>query len=722
MAIIAAIVRVQIRSLELLSQGVKDAVKKAPRAYVRGAIGPFITGRSAPLVPTTESVNLMLDTAIWSAAVRVAAGEAISILLELWDASIGDAPIHSLTGSVAAPWTEGLVTLSSGDLKAVFDVVETRLVPPPNPVAVVPRAAAGTTTQATVRIANKILVEITDVQGLFAPTVAKGATRAAGTKGASAKAGYKSLDHRGRIFLNRRRDDTWKADHQSIEITAEVTRVEGLLPDDLEIEWTVLDVDDPSDDDPDMHLEWGAYMDPSDYKPDGTFLRGRTNDNEGAIDANPRWEAKPPLGLTIDSDRVARTTVVRGKSAVVVHCPSLAGDNLVVVANAVSRAMKLETFPDQTGTMTMWNRIDVEYRKMKSAASLPVDEIPAHFEPLCAQLDIHRENDELADVDTVAKGGEKDLIKKFYDWTVARFKHRNQAGWLCLIAAKRAVPFVPTAGTSLFKGNVTLMSGTASSTTTGDSPSTTSIDTDFFLMAPLADRSITLCRATFRWSGSGVTPPAAREVTLSAEIRPIDDKRVHIQINANSEFLPIFRHIDAPTNGTMDDGVPLLLLTTRQQLSISPTWASGGYGVPASVEVELRKRTAGSGIIAGLTATAPRLDEAAAPQSAVFTTDHVAGGFPLLHTAVHELSHALGLSHKCAFFDYHVLRSRSCAMAYSSQWLLAGNADLHLDDQKANQLRAQPGSAGNPGPDLCGRHIKEGRRIHLEDHPGLKWK
>jgi hypothetical protein len=48
-------------------------------------------------------------------------------------------------------------------------------------------------------------------------------------------------------------------------------------------------------------------------------------------------------------------------------------------------------------------------------------------------------------------------------------------------------------------------------------------------------------------------------------------------------------------------------------------------------------------------------------------------------------------------------------MNYFDTWLL---------DSSKNLL---PGTVGNQGDDMCGRHLMEVRRVHLERNPGFGW-
>jgi hypothetical protein len=82
----------------------------------------------------------------------------------------------------------------------------------------------------------------------------------------------------------------------------------------------------------------------------------------------------------------------------------------------------------------------------------------------------------------------------------------------------------------------------------------------------------------------------------------------------------------------------------------------------------------------------------------------------MIQTIVHELVHAFGLPHICGYWDWQTPRKTSCAMNYPDNGIFGADGKLH------------GGDADKMGLELCGRHIKEIRRTHLEDNPGLAWK
>ena len=76
----------------------------------------------------------------------------------------------------------------------------------------------------------------------------------------------------------------------------------------------------------------------------------------------------------------------------------------------------------------------------------------------------------------------------------------------------------------------------------------------------------------------------------------------------------------------------------------------------------------------------------------------------------HSFTRQSFLDHTCGYFDYREPRRTTCCMNYGPNWMI--NANLELI----------PGTSRRIGNDMCGRHLKEVRRVHLEENKGLRWK
>ena len=503
------------------------------------------------------------------------------------------------------------------------------------------------------------------------------------------------------------------------------------MPKDAEVLWTVFVPDDPTNDDPNMHVEWGAYVDPDDYDAVAVPLGFKGGKNEGDFDHKPRWEAAGGHSLTVVSDAVARTAThpVAGKaqsvlSKVIVHCPNLAGDRLIVRAEIFDPTGKVPSFPDHTGRMTMWNRIDVDYVLLEGADPIPVEEIPPHFEPMCAQLDFTPPRPVKSSKDTMA-ADDADLANKAFPFGLSVLNgagRQTNKGWLCLIAAKKAYNEV-VKGPTFFAGTVTLTPGKMVGDGDGTSAEQTTDNADCFFYTPdprspppfdpTKPAAPIAASAHFHWKDVRLNPPADVQIRFSVEVKLVGTK-VRVMTFGNPH--QVIFNAKAP-DGPLVEGSLLMSLANRQKFEDGLAWRQGGYGMPANVDVDLHK----SGKIErGVTATRPGTKNAAAPVSFVFTKA-IADPAESARVAIHELTHAIGLSHRCAYWDYHANRINSCCMTYADQWVFTCSAGQHLDDVHADSLQLKPGTSRRMGRDHCGRHIKEGRRIHLEDHPGLLW-
>lgn len=82
----------------------------------------------------------------------------------------------------------------------------------------------------------------------------------------------------------------------------------------------------------------------------------------------------------------------------------------------------------------------------------------------------------------------------------------------------------------------------------------------------------------------------------------------------------------------------------------------------------------------------------------------------IVSTVVHEFTHAFGMPHKCGYWDWRTPRANSCCMNYFNTWLV----------DPANSFKLLPNTIGKGGNHMCGRHLMEVRRVHLERNTALK--
>jgi len=320
-------------------------------------------------------------------------------------------------------------------------------------------------------------VEIKKVEGLYKPghnnDEDKGHNKQSGYK-----EGYKSKNDRGRIFINHKpfsqsSNDwqlAWERDTQYIELTAKMKDVTpDALPADARVVWEWKDPDDPTDKEVKLDSngktlsvreEAGQYLDPSDYsfeKSDGEWKavnKETANDNRGQCDhsvsdsgSDAKFEEVGSYTMEDVGDRKCETAIEKKKSKVRLHCTNVGGDNFTVRVQikphpAIKVKKNDEEYARKTGVMTMWKRIDVEYRCMPGAKELPVDEIPKYFEPAFVQLDLTKEQEARPKLEYMGETySEFKTRRKKYVKAPPKgvFEHEYDPGWFLLVSAHKGV-------------------------------------------------------------------------------------------------------------------------------------------------------------------------------------------------------------------------------------------------------------------------------------------
>jgi hypothetical protein len=82
----------------------------------------------------------------------------------------------------------------------------------------------------------------------------------------------------------------------------------------------------------------------------------------------------------------------------------------------------------------------------------------------------------------------------------------------------------------------------------------------------------------------------------------------------------------------------------------------------------------------------------------------------VVSTIVHEFTHAFGMPHKCGYWDWRTPRNQSCCMNYFDTWMIGFPPAFKLLEN----------TVGKKGNHMCGRHLMEVRRVHLERNKALK--
>ena len=679
-----ALVSVEIKQIRNIPASL---ITGTQRTFAHAIIGLRHFGRSSVLPSGATTFDLWREPQPWRYTCAVD-NEAVWLLLEIWD-DLGCFPNHRLAlihGSIPSPYANGTIIIGSGP--EIECEVMTRVVPAPTATAVVPRSPQGAPSQATITVSNTLVVYIANIRGLHKPGfVPSGVTR---PKRSEPCPWYRSEDERGRIFLNRDLTGAYASDMQLIELTVYVYVPRGQLPSDAKIKWTVIDPDDPFDADPQVHREWAPYIDAKDYNATGAPTGARGGDNEGSPKRNPPWEEVEGFPLSSLAATSAQTDIVSNESKVILHCPDVAGDTIIVRAD-IESSTPMQVFEAETGLMTLWHRLEVESIRMKSALALPLDQVPEFFEQACAELNF--EQDRVVEDQPFMAADEKALSAASATYVNTNFSHARNPGWFCVISAMEPHRLPSKLGVNVFNGNVTL--GTASS------------GADQFIDIP--GRHPTANYAKLTWDSNTVGFSLFSPQELQRNGRWFT--RLWILWH---DVIPKFTAGDGSLNHAMATSVSFLPQGRRE----GNTLVAPGYGATRTVDAKVYLPGAfyTDGISPPITVGGV---EYFGGRTIVFShhgayynrstgVAHPDFASRIVSVIVHELVHAFGMPHKCGYFDYKNPRKHTCYMNYSPNWMMDSNQQLIA------------GSSQRIGSNMCGRHIKEVRRVHLEDNVGLK--
>ena len=722
---------------------IPDEAFWVPEAYLLVWIGTRRLGRSRS-VAGDSVIDFRASPEAWTVEVPVGANDPIPVRVALYDAQ-ETKPIVRVKGTIDAPWTPGQVQVTQSPT-LVVNVVESVQVGAPAAEARVRRSGSSEEVSATLRAGRMAALEFTEIGGLNKPAENPGADPTVPAWRARPVVGYTSEDHHGRIYINRDLDGAWKKDTQLIELTVRVHVFGKALSPDTKVRWTLLDPDDPSNDDPDVHREWGRYYDPLDYDSSGDLVGPKGGDNarmfdeagtgtpEKIFDTLPAWEQV--AGFAMEGSTIAEVKTAIGaselgssvtESRVRLHCPNVGGATIMVRAE-LDPAPAFPVIPAQTGIMTMWKRINVELARMHEAPMLwpIIGDVATCFEPACVQLDFHPEI-ELKDNNWQSPEpmayGEKafDRYNKAGKWVKRVFSHRKDPGWFFLGSAKRPYDASGAAGKTVFNSGVP-----GSTWTIGrwdwkrPKPKEGRFEgehVEINSVVKLSDRR-QIESAYFSWQLK------AKGVTMDVEdlYFPVMKASRHGQATriALSAHDITSRFTGHDSDGSIDHAYesklwfyPRGVFETR----VGGTWLAHakGYDIPANAECKIR--TASGSTLVGI--SPPRSigkDWYFAGQTIVFSyfePESASTEFyeDAMRFVVHELAHAFGMPHKCGFWDDRANRQESCVMNYFNHWLLEKDSINRLD----------PVTEGKQGTRMCGRHAMEIRRVHLEDNKGLAW-
>ena len=358
------------------------------------------------------------------------------------------------------------------------------------------------------------------------------------------------------------------------------------------IQWTVVDVDDPTNDASDFHREWGFYVDVNDYDAAGNPIGAHQNDNPGAyspgnadesklfgagVSGTARWAQAtggPAPAPSSSSSAQSPITLVDPKTAtssVRIHCPNVLGTNMVVKIELTGTPAGIPVFNAATGVMTMWSRIDVEVTRMAGAFTLggALPQIPPFFRPICVQLDFQNEkivSGVALDKENMAASGDlEDTATAAWVNDGAVFSHGGKGGWFFLGGARVASPLPAGASPQPMYDSTSYTLGTTGKEAWVEVPSL------LWLATPALAR--------FSWlDGAGKEQVAMffverRELSLSTSVK--------IFLSGN-DVTPLFTGYDA--DGSIDHAYKSIRLYFPQHelLPGAASLSAGGFGVPSA--------------------------------------------------------------------------------------------------------------------------------------------
>ena len=557
------------------------------------------------------------------------------------------------------------------------------------------------------------LVRFEEIRGLYQPGHDDSAARGGSTIGCGYRLGYRSHDDRGRIFINHvpraSPSALWQAarrrDTQYIEAIVSVRGFGGTLPSGVEVEWTWSDPDDPTD--TGMHAAAAAHVDPGGGGADDN--RGQCDYPSPAAGSAATFEQLDAFTMTPVGTHGCRTPVTGGQSGVRLHCTNVGGDNLRLRAT-VSHPGLAGTAEVETGVMTMWKRIDVEYKELEGAYTFPVGfraDLQEHFDQCFVQLDVEPVQ--------VVRGAPDHLVRRRAQLERAAsrlarspadggiFDHAGQPGWFLLVAAKHASRDIATSQGSRVRNAA------------GGGTFTATAEPRWYGGSDPSQQRGELLRIPERISGR-VAVVFIRNPSVTAD-RP--DREIVIPVwqtqrLANATLL----HLQGVTivreftggDGSEDHAYSRAdyYYPTHRYVGDTGAWESGGLGLTGTLEVALLRP--GSWVTNGISpgrgghfAGRTILFTHAAPATATLDADP-----SFLRTIVHEFGHAFGMPHRCSHATWEDPPDHSCTMNYSTNWLF-----------EPGTTTLQPFNIGQRGRHFCARHVRAIREVHLEDNPEM---
>ncbi|MFO0550732.1 MAG: hypothetical protein U0271_20225 [Polyangiaceae bacterium] len=552
-------------------------------------------------------------------------------------------------------------------------------------------------------------------------------------------------DDAGRVFLNRGHAGDWQSRHQSIILTAKVTMARGALPANAKIQWRVLVPDDPVTDHPEVRSEaWYAMHHPYVATQSKLPVEGpQWEPNMGRVIPAQAWEALAGFELSDVEETSAVTALVNDMSRVRLHCPNHSGDRLVVEVSVRTKESIL-CLEYVTGMLTTWHLIEVDYGALEGALPLTgaFAVVAQNIAPACFQFDFidHGVMPVPTGADSYAARAAQGESRPGADWMEDRhlayndaeghinstvsllldepklFPHRGQPGWFALAAALLLHPPLRKGargrewtGQAHVDGNPGGESQLLVPPMPPGMPGVADLSRGGEVAVHWGDDVI-----RFGVRSDGVSPLTLWQVAALSKDgkKPTGTDLSHriavepqwllprFDINEGYDAAPEHFLTYYPADYVGEGPAIVDLLWPRERggplgWSCGPAdWFDGGLVI---LTREDRFRVTQAMTHDDLVANA---DEDSWPPPI--------GGFDSLVAivTVHEFSHSVNSHHHCGHWG-HRHGTRSCAMnAHYVKAVRRKGAFVH-------------GSGGRVGPEFCGMHISQMRRVIFQDNPVL---
>ncbi|MCH9688340.1 MAG: hypothetical protein K0V04_43315 [Deltaproteobacteria bacterium] len=561
-----------------------------------------------------------------------------------------------------------------------------------------------------------VRVTWTEIRGLYRPGHDDGMRGAEGHRIACGyDPGYVSADGRGRVLVNHRPraspsepwSDVRQANTQYIElhVRVEPTRAGQSLPAGLQLRWIWEDV--AAGQIPPVRASGASELAPSPGpSPHGLDNRGDCDFPSQAASRDPTWDPLDHPMTAGATPRECTTDVVDGRSSVRLHLTNVGGDSIRAAVALAPHGTAVAHQPAQTGVMTMWKRIDVEYRQMAGAPVLQVDRTAKVFETCNVQLDF---------TEPLSIPAQPHLTDDPDLWTQelaaqelasapprGAFAHAGEPGWFFVAGAHQSTSATTQYPTrSVWRGpgrlHVVQNSGGA------------------FHEAVVVNWVPTAAerrREPVRLINLRMHPRSTESTYFVVRSRWFDQPRrgqttfVLRGLQYVSEFVPGDGRNSRAYQRTTDRSPRY-----QRQLPGVP-WQRGGLRFPSPDVSVIAATSRGGGSLRGLSPHAADSPDHFAGRVVLFTrmfedskTPGVYDHDAMVHTLCHELGHAFGFPHNCGYTTWHEGGVEACCMN-----------TRHLFVYEPGTRDCRPFDTGRESDHFCPRHLDGIRRVHLEDN------